>query len=88
MLYIMKRTQLYLDDDMARILATVSRQRGATISQLVRECVREKFGQAGAVDKAAIARRLAGMWKDRTDLGDTDRFVRRLRKGRHRLTRA
>ena len=50
MLYIMKRTQLYLDDDMARILATVSRQRGATISQLVRECVREKFGQAGAVD--------------------------------------
>ena len=38
----MKRTQLYLDDDMARILATVSRQRGATISELVRECVREK----------------------------------------------
>ena len=32
----MKRTQLYLDDDMARILATVSRQRGATISELVR----------------------------------------------------
>ena len=86
----MKRTQLYLDDDMARILATVSRQRGATISELVRECVREKFGQAGAVDKAAIARRLAGMWKDRTDLGDTGRFVRTLRKGsrRRKLRRA
>ena len=86
----MKRTQLYLDDDMARILATVSRQRGATISQLVRESVRATFGRAGALDKPAMARRLAGIWKDRTDLGDTGRFVRRLRKGtgRRRLTRA
>ena len=90
MLYIMKRTQLYLDDDMARILATVSRQRGATISELVRECVREKFGQTGTLDRAAMARRLAGIWKDRTDLGDTGRFVRRLRQGtrRRRLRRA
>ena len=80
----MKRTQLYLDDDMARILATVSRQRGATISELVRECVREKFGQTGVLDKAAMARRLAGIWKDRADLGDTRRFVRRLRKGTRR----
>ena len=85
----MKRTQLYLDDDMARILATVSRQRGATISALVRECVREKFGQADAFDKAAMARRLAGIWKDRTDLGGTGGFVRRLRQGtgRRRLRR-
>ena len=65
----MKRTQLYLDDDMARILATVSRQRGATISQLVRESVRATFGRAGALDKPAMARRLAGIWKDRTDVG-------------------
>ena len=86
----MKRTQLYLDDDMARILATVSRQRGATISELVRECVREKFGHTGVLDKAAVARRLAGIWNDRTDLGDTGRFVRTLRKGsrRRKLRRA
>ena len=87
MLYIMKRTQLYLDDDMARILATVSRQRGATISELVRQCVREKFGHTGALDKAAIARRLSGIWKDRADLGDTGTLVRRLRKGTGRRLR-
>ena len=80
----MKRTQLYLDDDMARILATVSRQRNATLSALVRECVREKFGQTGALDKTAMARRLGGIWKHRTDLGDTGRLVRRLRKGTRR----
>src|SRR5438094_7278558 len=39
----MKRTQLYLDDDIARILSIMSRQRGQTISELVRECIREKF---------------------------------------------
>ena len=84
MLYIMKRTQLYLDDDMARVLATVSRQRGATISELVRECVREKFGRSDALDKVAMARRLGGIWKDRADLGDTGRFVRKLRTGTRR----
>ena len=86
----MKRTQLYLDDDMARILATVSRQRGATISELVRECVREKFGHMGALDKVAMARKLGGLWKNRTDLGDTGRFIRRLRKStrRRKLKRA
>ena len=52
--------------------------------ELVRECVREKFGQKDAIDKAAIARRLAGVWKDRSDLGNTGRFVRRLRKDSRR----
>ena len=42
---IMKRTPLYLDEDIARILSAVSRQQGRTVSELVRECVREKFGE-------------------------------------------
>lgn len=84
MLYIMKRTQLYLDDDIARILATVSRQRGETISALVRECVREKFGGKENIDKAALAGELAGIWKGRKDLADAQAFVRRLRKDTRR----
>jgi hypothetical protein len=82
-LYIaMKRTQLYLDDDIANILSTLSRQRGTTISSLVRECIREKFGPRQQVDKAALAREVGGIWKKRTDLGGTARHVRKLRKGR------
>ena len=77
----MKRTQLYLDDDIAGILSSVSRQDGKTISELVRECLREKFGRKQAVDKTALARQLAGMWKNRKDLGTTSRLIRRLRKG-------
>ena len=75
----MKRTQLYLDDDIARILSTMSRQRRQTVSELVRECVREKFGGKEKIDKAELARQLGGVWKDRKDLGGTKRYVRRLR---------
>ena len=80
----MKRTQLYIDEDMARILATVSRQRGTTVSQLVRECIREKFAEKKDIDKVALALQVGGIWKDRQDLGDTAIYVRRLRKDTRR----
>jgi hypothetical protein len=75
----MKRTQLYLDDDLAKILSTVSRQTGQTVSELVRECVREKFGRKEKIDKPALARQLGGVWKNRKDLGETKKYVRGLR---------
>lgn len=80
----MKRTQLYLDDDIAKILSAVSRQEGRTVSELVRECIREKFGHRKAIDKPALAREIAGIWKRRKDLGETDRLIRQLRKGSRR----
>ena len=80
----MKRTQLYLDDDIAKILSTVSRQKGQTISELVRECVREKFGRKENIDKAELARQLGGVWKNRKDLGETKKYVRRLRRDTRR----
>ena len=80
----MKRTQLYLDDEMAKILSTVSRQRGATISELVRECIRDKYAEKRNVDKVALIRQIAGVWRNRRDIADTDRYVRRLRKDTRR----
>ena len=80
----MKRTQLYLDEALAKFLSTVSRQRGTTVSELVRECIREKFGEKLTLDKTALARRVAGIWKNRRDLGSTDKYVRRLRKDTRR----
>jgi hypothetical protein len=85
----MKRTQLYLDDDIAKILSTVSRQKGQTISELVRECIREKFGRKETIDKVELARQLAGLWKNRKDIHETDKYVRKLRPDsrRRRLKR-
>ncbi len=76
----MKRTQLYIDDDLANILSMVSRQRGTTVSELVRVCIREKFGGKQKVDKVTLAKQLAGIWKNRRDLGGTEEHVRRLRR--------
>lgn len=85
----MRRTQLYLDAEMARTLAALGRQRGKTVSQLVRESVQKTYMARQEIDKASLARRLAGMWSAREDLRDITRAVRRLRKGtgRRRLTR-
>ena len=78
----MKRTQLYLDEGIAKTLSAISRQRGTTVSSLVRECVRGAFGPKKEIDKAALALEIAGLWKDRTEFKATGPYVRKLRKGR------
>jgi hypothetical protein len=75
-----KRTQLYLDEEMARVLAAESQRRGTTVSWLVREAVARQFGRQGVDDRAAIIDRLAGVWADRDDLGDTESMIRRERR--------
>ena len=76
----MKRTQLYLDEDVSRLLAAESQRRGTTVSALVREAVAAAYGHREVTDRTAIIRRLAGVWADRGDIGDTETFVRGLRR--------
>jgi ribbon-helix-helix CopG family protein len=78
----MKRTQLYLDEEMARTLAAESRRRGTTVSELVREAVATAYGRGTRTDRRAVIHRLAGVWADRDDLADPDAFVRGLREER------
>ena len=61
----MKRTQLYLDEEMARTLAALSRQKGTTVSELVRESVQEIYMSKKEIDKASLARQLSGVWRSR-----------------------
>ena len=77
----MKRTQLYLDEEMARILETLSRQKGETVSELVRKSLRQHYMPGDTIDKAALARELTGIWKRRKDFKDIEASVRKLRKG-------
>ena len=76
----MKRTQLYLDEEMSRLLTAESRRRGTTVSALVREAVVATYGRRTSDEGRAIIRRLAGVWADREDLGDTETFIRGLRR--------
>jgi hypothetical protein len=76
----MKRTQLYLDEEMSRLLTAESRRRGTTVSALVREAVATTYGSHTADEGRAIIHRLAGVWADRDDLGVTEDFVRSVRR--------
>jgi hypothetical protein len=78
----MRRTQLYLDDEMSRLLTAESRRRGTTISALVREAVAAAYGRNEGTDRPGIIDRLAGVWADREDIGLTEPFVRELRRSR------
>ncbi len=75
----MRRTQLYLDDRMHRKLTALSRKRGVTVSELVREALEETYGQKGGLRRLELMQSVKGIWADRTDLPDTETYVRELR---------
>ena len=76
----MKRTQLYLDEDVWKVLQIMARQTGTSISDLVRKAIRERY-VASKANREQVLMSVVGLWKDRSDLPDTDTYLRRLRKG-------
>jgi Ribbon-helix-helix protein, copG family len=80
MLYIMRRTQLYLDEDLWTTLHAHARRKGTTVSDLVRKAVREQY-MNDPEQRRADMMAAVGLWKDRNDLPDTETYVRNLRKG-------
>jgi len=78
MLYIMKRTQLYLDDDLWNTLHVKALNGGTSISELVRTAARDRY-MVNLEERRAAMLGIVGLWKDRTDLPDTETYVRNLR---------
>ncbi len=76
----MRRTQLYLDEALWSALHSRARREGTTVSDLVRKAARDRYmytpEQRYADMMAAV-----GVWRDRTDLPDTETYIRNLRKG-------
>jgi len=77
-MYIMRRTQLYLDDDLWKALHTRARSRKSTISELVREAVRERY--LGKQDERMKAmQEFVGIRRNRSEFADAVKYIRRLR---------
>ena len=76
----MRRTQLYLDNDLWNALHARARREGTTVSDLVRQAARErylgKFGQRREAMQAFV-----GIRKDRTMPADSVGYVHSLRRG-------
>jgi Ribbon-helix-helix protein, copG family len=77
----MKRTQLYLDEDIWKALHIQSRQRRTSISDLVRQAIRDRYVSSTA-DRSKAMQALVGMWRDRDEIRGAEKYVRRLRKGK------
>jgi hypothetical protein len=77
----MKRTQLYLDDDLWNALHVRAQSQGTTVSDLVRQAARERY--LGDLDERRKAMQaVVGIWKDRPEFSDPEKYIRRLRRGR------
>ena len=79
-MYTMRRTQLYIDEELWGTLRIRSQQAGTSVSELVRQAVREKYS-TGLAGRQQAMRAFAGIWKDRSDLADSQAYLRALRKG-------
>lgn len=78
----MRRTQLYLEDDLWAALHAKARLEGATISQLVRVAVRERY-MGNLEERRAAMLGIVGLWKDHAGFEDAqsaESFVRELRE--------
>lgn len=75
----MKRTQLYLDEDLWNALHSQARREGTTVSELVRQAARERYlGNLGDRSDAMMA--IIGIRRD-SGLPDSTNYIRNLRKG-------
>lgn len=77
-MYIMRRTQLYLEEDLWAALHATALLQGATVSELVRTAVRERY-LGNQEERRAAMLGIVGLWKDRSDVKDAEAYIRNLR---------
>lgn len=70
----MKRTQIYLDEDILQILKKESQLKRKNISSIIRDTLREKFMKKKDMDAVKAA---AGIWKNRNF--DVEKYIRNFR---------
>ena len=75
----MRRTQLYLDDDLWSALHVRARKEKTTVSDLVRQAARERY-LSGIEERERAMKAVIGIWKDRSDVADSTAYVRSLRQ--------
>ena len=76
----MRRTQLYLDDDLWKALHARARSGKTTVSELVRQAVRERY--VGKFDERRKAMQaFVGSARRRTEPVDAVQYIRTLRRG-------
>lgn len=79
-MYIVRRTQLYLDDQLWTALHARARSTGTTISALVRTAARERYLRTFEERRDAM-QAFVGIRGSRQELDDSEAYIRSLRRG-------
>ena len=80
-MYTVKRTQLYMEDEIIDKLKELGERRGTTVSALVRDAVRQTYFQFQLPGNwREVLRAAEGAWKDQPGRPGPDQFIRELRK--------
>jgi hypothetical protein len=89
MIYIVRRTQLYLDENLWNAVHAQARSRKTTVSALVREAVRERY-LSNRDEQTKAMQEFVGIRKDSPGSPGAVAYVRSLRRGDRldRLTKA
>jgi hypothetical protein len=74
----MRRTQLYLDDDLWEALHAQAILTRTSVSELVRRAARDRY-LGNLEERRAAMMGIVGLWKDRADIEDTETYIRSLR---------
>lgn len=75
----MVRTQIYLDNGQKTELDRLSAERGATVSDLIRQAV-DQFLDRIAPDFEEALDRSFGIWRHRHKLGEPSEYIRKIRR--------
>ncbi len=75
----MKRTQLYIEENLFKILQDISHEQMVSISELVRKAIKKAYSKETPANADTIMEKAAGIWKNRKDITSADSYVRRMR---------
>lgn len=80
----MKRTQLYIEDDIFKALQRISNEQMVSISELVRNAINKVYFKEKPADAEVVLKKAAGIWRDRQDIVSAEDYVRKMRKDTRR----
>lgn len=76
-IYIMKRTQIYIDEEMYAILEKESRMKNVCVSEVIRETIQERLNKnTDGILKAV--KEISGLWRKRRI--NVEKYIRRLNR--------
>lgn len=78
----MKRTEVQIPDKQWQILATLSKEKGKSITELIKDAIGFILVEKKTNHFESSLNNAFGLWENRKDINSTENYIRKLRKGK------